>query len=462
MSKPCRTSYIRILLLLLALQIFTEARAQPISVNIEVDNKARTARVSGDFKGAGPSGESLQFRRSVTGNNKLYERFSELRSEKVSESGSGSANRATRWSYVVDLAPPEDKTAAAHASWLAEDGGVLMLDDLLPLSAANSEHRIVSVNLRLPDGWSSYTTEGVDGAGRFEVRDRSRSVIFVGSRFREVKTIEGVLLLLDGKWNFTDSDAAKMVGEVFGAYRNLLGTLPGNRSLVAVTKFPQGESPGQWEAEARGSTVVIASSDVPFKDRSHIRLHEQLRHEIFHLWLPNAVYITGDYAWFYEGAALYQSLKLGVSLKRIKFSDFLDTLSRAISIDRSMPVGRDWSKTLTPQHYARAMVLAFLLDLQILQETNGLMGAEEGLKDMFRLRSHPLAAAAGAKDEIITRYGLRDLFFNYAFGAGKVDYSKDIEAAGLLARDDGRTVTLSVASKPNAVQRAILKRLGYN
>ena len=212
MSKPCRTSYIRILLLLLALQIFTEARAQPISVNIEVDNKARTARVSGDFKGAGPSGESLQFRRSVTGNNKLYERFSELQTEKVSESGSGSANRATRWSYVVDLAPPEDKTAAAHASWLAEDGGVLMLDDLLPLSAANSEHRIVSVNLRLPDGWSSYTTEGVDGAGRFEVRDRSRSVIFVGSRFREMKTIAGRANLM-GNYEIYRGDYRKLFTE---------------------------------------------------------------------------------------------------------------------------------------------------------------------------------------------------------------------------------------------------------
>ena len=455
MSKTRQTSYIRILLLLLALQIFTEARAQSVSVEIEVDSKARTARISGNF---GEGSGSLQFRRSVAGNDKLFERFRELRSE----NGTGTGQQGKRWSYVVDVTPTENRTSAAHASWLVEDGGVLMLDDLLPLPAAGYERRTVTVKLRLPNGWSSFTTENSKGSGVYDVSDRGRSIIFVGDRFREVKTkTGGVSLILDGKWNFADPEAAKMAAEIFDAYAKMLGSLPGSRILLAVTKFPQGEAPGQWEAETRGTTVLIASSDVPFKDRSAVRLHEQLRHEVFHLWFPNAVNLTGDYAWFYEGAALYQSLKLGVALKRIKFSDLLDTLSRAISIDRGMSVDPGWSMGLSPQHYARAMVLAFLLDLQILKETNGEMGAEKGLSDVFRLRKHP-AAASDAVEELIARYGSRDLFLNNAFRGGKIAFSAEIESAGLRARDDGRTVTLSVASNPNAGQKAILKRLGYN
>ena len=461
MSKTHPPSYIKILLLLLALQIFTEVRAQPVTVEIKIDNEARTARVNVRFGGPLSPGSSLQFRRSVTGNNKLHERIRDLRFENGVPGGGTSRENAV-WGYTVNLTPTEDKSSTAHASWLMEDGGVLMLDDLLPLPAVGSQEQSVSLNLRLPEGWSSFTTEDPTRSGVYEVHDWTRSIIFVGKQFREVKTkIVGVSLLLHGTWGFSDREAAKMVAEIFGAYTKMLGPLHRNRALVAVTKFPQGDAPGQWEAETRGSTIVIAASDVPFKDRSSVRLHEQLRHEIFHLWFPNAVNLSGDYAWFYEGAALYQSLKLGVALKRIKFTDLLDTLSRVISIERGMSLEKGWSKALQPQHYARAMVLAFLLDLQILGETDGRVGADEGLRDMFRLRKPP-ATAVRAYDEILTRYGLRNLFFGYGFGGGKIAYMKEIESAGLQARDDGRTVTLSVASNPKAEQRAILKRLGYN
>lgn len=101
----------------------------------------------------------------------------------------------------------------------------------------------------------------------------------------------------------------------------MLGPLPVNRPLVAFAKFPQGESAVQWKAETRGATVLIASSEVTFKDRSYRRTHEQMRHEIFHLWFHNAVNLTGDCAWFHEGSALYESLKLGILTGQITFDN---------------------------------------------------------------------------------------------------------------------------------------------
>src|SRR5207245_2243287 len=103
----------------------------------------------------------------------------------------------------------------------------------------------------------------------------------------------------------------------------------------AILKFPRTSGPGSWEADTRGSSVTIISSDTPFKSQSLQQLHEQLRHEIFHLWIPNGVNLSGNYDWFYEGFALYQALKSGITMNRIRFEDFLDTISRAYNIDNA-------------------------------------------------------------------------------------------------------------------------------
>jgi len=339
-----------------------------------------------------------------------------------------------------------------------------MLDDLLPIFGGDRRRQPVTLALRLPSDWRSYSADDAGGKDFFDIRNLEGSVVFIGPRFRDVKlkARSGTIsLLLDGRWNFSDAEAAKSAAEVYDAYARMIGPLPENRSMFALTKFPQGESPGQWEAETRGRTVTIASSDVPFKDRSTSGMHEHLRHEILHLWFPNAVNLTGQYAWFYEGAALYQSLKLGVALKRIKFSDFLDTMSRAISIDGGMTYSKDWRREFGSNHYARAMVIAFLLDLQILVETEGRTGAEAGLQDILRLRKDP-AGPVRAEEEILNRYGLRTLFFSSVFGRGGFRLQDELSGAGMIATTTGRAVQLSVSKTPSGTQKAILRRLGYN
>ena len=243
----------------------------------------------------------------------------------------------------------------------------------------------------------------------------------------------------------------------------MLGPLPAEHTTVALLKFPAPENPGVWEAETRGSTVTIISSDMHFKTQSQQRLHEQLRHEIFHLWFPNAVNITGDYAWFYEGFALYQSLKLGVTLKRIRFEDFLDTLSRAYSIDsNSKPLGpfTESSKIDPTLLYARGMVIAFLSDLRKLQSTRGKEDSANGLRELFAMHKMPAASiestAALRKivgDEVLQRC----ILF-----AGPIDWDGDVAASGFESLRSGRTVKLQISTKLNGRQKAILKRLGYN
>ena len=477
MSKSRSTSYLKILLLLLALQIFTEARGQHIAVTITMDDGRGAAHVEGEFAGEfGREGVRIvAFRRQVIGDSALVDRLSSLQFSTVDGTrvpwvpmrpGEFAIQPGfKKWRYSVALKNRPNQ-AAAHASWMADDKAVLMLDDLLPVFGGDRKQLRSAISLKLPDGWKVLAPAASAGKGRYEVANTEGAVIFVGKQFREVpvRTNTGkVALVIDGEWHFSDAEAAAMASEIYDAYTQMLGPLPAEHATVALLKFPAPENPGVWEAETRGSTVTIISSDMHFQTQSQQRLHEQLRHEIFHLWFPNAVNITGDYAWFYEGFALYQSLKLGVTLKRIRFEDFLDTLSRAYSIDsNSKPLGpfTESSKIDPTLLYARGMVIAFLSDLRKLQSSRGKEDSANGLRELFAMHKMPAASiestAALRKivgDEVLQRC----ILF-----AGPIDWDGDVAASGFESLRSGRTVKLQISTKLNGRQKAILKRLGYN
>ena len=169
-----------------------------------------------------------------------------------------------------------------------------------------------------------------------------------------------------------------MAAEIFINYQELFAAKPNQKTQIFLLRFPKDIKSGRWEAETRGANVVIISSDMPFKTHSVQRLHEQLRHEIFHLWLPNGVNLSGNYDWFYEGFALYASLRTALAMNQIRFEDFLDTLGRAHSIDtlQSRRVSlieaskNRWNGANT-QVYARGMLVAFLIDTALLQKSKG-------------------------------------------------------------------------------------------
>ena len=479
MSKTHPPSYLKFLLLLLALQIFTEARGQHVAVEITVDPDAGRAGIKGRFEPGlrRESGQEFLFRSSAGGNDGLGQRISEFSALAPGGVSVKTERRAPNafvaelidlegWRNVVDLRPPPDPAAAAHASWLTENGGVLMLDDLVPIFGGERKQLSAAVTLKLPGGWVSYSSEASDANGRYDIRNVEGAVIFIGPRFRTVRvnTKYGALkLLLDGQWHFSDAEAAGTSAEIYEAYAKRLGPLPTDGAMIALIKFPREEPPGHWEAETRGATVTIASSDTPFKSQSVQRLHEQLRHEIFHLWFPNAVNLTGDYAWFYEGAALYESLKLGVALKRIRFADLLDTISRAYSIDAGAQPRRPLiqSGALDPTVlYARGMVVAFLLDISAMRSSRGRSNFGDALKALFD-RYKSLGGGILAKDAIEGVFD-RELIRRYVDGVERIDWAAELAAAGLESRAVGRNVELSTTAKPSGRQKEILKRLGYN
>ena len=197
MSKTRQTSYIRILLMLVALQIFTEARAQGLSVTITLDDERSAAHIEGEFAGGFRPGTDriVAFRKEVIGDRTLAERISSLQfttaegarlrsfpirpGEFVAESG------YAKWRYSVSLGNRPNR-AAAHASWMTDESAVLMLDDLLPVFGDDRRQLKSVVSLQLPEGWRAVPSASSTGKVQFNFSNTEGAVIFAGKHFREI------------------------------------------------------------------------------------------------------------------------------------------------------------------------------------------------------------------------------------------------------------------------------------
>ena len=492
MSTPFH-NFCLIALLMATLQISAEPAhshdgSEPffgVGVRVDfVDGKPR-AYVSGSFT----KKRRAEFQRSFSlphmiGRRPLQVEFrshegKQLGFREIAEGEYVAEDEIRSWSYVIDLSPVNDRKAAAHASWISGEFGLLMMRDLWP--RVDKAYDWAYLNLKIPEGWSLAADKLADGsltplpglppADGWFAGASSDSVFVIAKqlREREVGSGTGFRLILSGEWNFTDLEAADMVRQIKEEYERVLGGLVFGTVRVSLAKFPTPTSHGEWEAETRGNNVTIISSDMPFKKQSLQRLHEQLRHELFHLWIPNGVNLTGNYDWFYEGFALYQSLKLAVALNRIRFDDFLDTLSRAHTIDSapSQRVSLIQASTnrfggSNTQVYARGMLVAFLTDLAMMQK--GKRSVEDLLKDLYLKHRKPAEPTDGnaAVIEMLKHRANASIVEKYIIGTDKIEWANDLAAAGIEDSDPGLVTTLRVKEKLKGGQKAMLDKLGYN
>ena len=468
----------------LIIQIFTNADAQDVDVRIKINaDKVASADIRVTFASniQRKNPRDLWFLdeyAGITGITErisigyIYDRQGYLISRKRFTAGERvSGVNIGGLGYTVDLAPLAKPSAAAHVSWVKSDGGMLMLDDLLPQSVG----KMARIWIEVPVGWKILTTEPEIEPNVFLVSDIEKAVFYLGSNIREQPSKtghSGPKLSISGEWLFADSEAAAMVQSIFAEYEILFGKLPNTDLRIWISKFPIAAGIGNWEAAARGRSLTIISSDMPFKAQSLQRLHEQLRHELFHLWVPNAVNLTGNYDWFYEGFALYQSLKLGVAVGRIRFDDFLDTLSRAYNIDISQAQRRSlidasknrWTGANT-QVYARGMLIAFLCDLALLQKSNGKRSATDIPRSIYQKHRQPNPAHDGNAAVLSIMRGYSELvpiIDRYITGAENIEWIELLKAAGLEGETRDRGVELKLIAKPSGRQKDLLDKLGYN
>lgn len=456
----------------LILQFFTFAHAQDAEVSIKF--KANTAEIRGKFNSEPPP--RFWLLESYGDASELLDRLSHVyfydkqgfliaRSRLAANDTVKTANIGG-FAYSVDLKPRQSPFAAAHISWKTDMEGLLMLDDLLPQMKGKS----ASVAIDPPTGWKIFTTEPVVSPGVFRVHDLEKAVFYFGKDLRVVRPKSPTVIVSGNDWLFKDADAAAMSGKIFDDYSKLFGLIKDIDPIVRIGKFPTDQMMGSWEADTRGQSVTIVSMDMPFPSQSLQRLHEQLRHEIFHLWVPGRLNLTGRYDWFYEGFAMYQSLKTGVASNEIRFEDYLDTLSRARSIDgagdRRLSLlelsSTRWTGGNT-RVYARGMLAAFATDLAMMRASGGKRSVTDLIAAVVRKHSPP-AAAADANSAILAEFRSRPelvaVVDKLITGSDRFDLPDLLNAAGLEVVQMGSSETIKMVAKPSGKQKDSLRRLG--
>ncbi|NNE68559.1 MAG: hypothetical protein HKN33_18480, partial [Pyrinomonadaceae bacterium] len=293
------------------------------------------------------------------------------------------------FSYEINLAPPENLIVAPHVSWSKTVNAkfapraLLKGEDLLP-ELGDTNFRI---KFRLPEGWSISSDLPAGEGSVYEFMDRGRAVFFMGNGLRvHTKTSSGVTLqfAIVDEWQFDDSVVPGMALEIVEFYRRVFGAVPRSGIQINLMQFPGNFGNDRWRAQTQGATVTIVSSVSTYRNLAEQRLHEQLRHELFHLWIPEAVQLEGEYSWFFEGFAQYQALKAGVKVGRLTFADFLRSMSEAITItsfDRSDLPLHDLASSrwqVGPGVIAaRGMTVAFHSDLVLLKQTKRKMSTDD-------------------------------------------------------------------------------------
>jgi predicted metalloprotease with PDZ domain len=466
------------------LNLSVGGNAQDIEATIKIDPVSSVVSVNGRFQPTEAAGNktNLSFMLEHAGLTGLGARFSSV---KLTDSNGRAVNsRAlvpgeylaegafSEWSYMADLSPLTKATAAAHISWLSQDKGVLMLDDLLPQTGPGKTARI---KFELHPEWTITTNARQTNTHIYDVADTGKAVFYVAAKgvSREITPARSrIKLHITDSWLFSDEEAAEMAVSIFGYYEKLFGKAPAGGVVIGLYRFPIPTAIGNWEANTRGLTVTIVSSDMHFKSQSLQRLHEQLRHEIFHLWIPNGLNLTGNYDWFYEGFALYQSLKMAVAVNRIRFDDVLDTLSRVYEIDgrkaKNMSLidasKRRWTGSSTDV-YARGMLVAFLCDLALLDSSNGKRSVSDLISDLYRNnqgRQEVRDGNTAILDLFRSNKRLAPIVDRYVVGDERIDWLPLLKVAGLEANGDAKPVKLKVTAKPSGRQKDLLDKLGYN
>jgi predicted metalloprotease with PDZ domain len=187
--------------------------------------------------------------------------------------------------------------------------------------------------------------------------------------------------------------------------------------------------------------------------------------------MPNGVNLSGSFDWFYEGLALYESLKLGVSLNRIRFYDYLDTLSRAINIDTLesnrgslIEMSKNRWNGANAQLYARGMLVAFAFDVALLAKSGGKRSVTEVLREVFtRHRIERAQDGNTAILKILRGYPeLVPIIDRTVTGNGYIVWEPLLSPVGLETEARGRSQHLGPVAKPSGRQRDLLDKLGYN
>ena len=388
-----------------------------------------------------------------------------------------STKPATKFRYEVSLTVPSRPSDSALVSWLNAERGILMPGDLLPAETVNP----IGLRVELPPGWSAYSGENPNTQSEFEIGDGDSAVIFVGKNLRILtRMISGkrFVLVTDSQWAFQDNDGINTAADVIKIHSEVAGALPCNQSTLFLLPFSQSVRADRWSAQTRGCSVVLVMGKLPTRVGALAQFGNALTHELFHLWIPNGVALKGDYDWFYEGFTLYQAARAAVRMDLITFTEFLNAIGRAADGYAAAPESnalslveaskRRWTGGASSV-YSKAMVTAFLYDVNLRFQSKGKLSLDDVYRNFFRGqqsgKGSNQAQADGNEAAIAAlREQMRSTNFveQFIVGPVSIDLGRELNQFGLQVEKVGPRTRIYPANNSPKRQRDLLRQLGYN
>jgi predicted metalloprotease with PDZ domain len=344
----------------------------------------------------------------------------------------------------------------------------------------------VKVLFKLPAFCAVYSNEKENAQGEFELADADRGVFVVGTHLRSSHTnVSGMMfgLVTDGDWAFADGEALKLGDDVLKMDCEIFGAMPSKQGTLILLSFPQSAATSTWSAETRGSTVTLLMGKLPSKTAALSQLSVPLTHELFHLWVPNALAVAGDYDWFYEGFTVYQAARTAVRLGLLTFQEFLNAIARAydayaVAVDHDRwslveASKRRWTAG-APSVYSKSMVVAFLYDLKLRSQSRGKRSLDDAYRKMFQdyhlseAGSYRVAAGQGtdgsdaAASALAVDSGLQGFVRQFIREPVTINVTSELAPFGLRVETFGLRTRISVGEQLGKPQRDLLRELGYN
>jgi predicted metalloprotease with PDZ domain len=382
------------------------------------------------------------------------------------------ARAASHFSYVVRLGQPASPGDTAHISALNGQYGLLMLADLLPQLETSG----VRLSVDVPPSWDIASSATKIAAGAYSVPSPGNGVFLIGSGLRETRKRVGTTdfdLVTAGDWPFAGDEVVRIAAKIIKHHSSHIGFELTGRVVLMLTPFAGGFGSERWSAETHGANLVVVMGPNSSARSLLGRLSVVLAHELFHLWVPNALSLDGDYDWFFEGFTLYEALCTAVHLGFIDFQEYLNTIGRVY--DSYLATSdRDTNSLVEASRrrwtggsslvYDKGMLLAFLYDLELRTASQNRRSLDGIYHELFR-RFPPGAKRAEGNESIVSILSQLDgdgrFDKRYIVGPAAINLETILPDYGMTVIDSGGRKRLLVATTLNREQDDLLHALGY-
>lgn len=275
-----------------------------------------------------------------------------------------------------------------------------------------------------------------------------------------------------GEGNYNKNKVISDITKVIESCTKVFGVNPNKNYLFIIHNLEKGSG----GLEHMNSTTLQVNR-WSYSDKAYISFLSLVAHEYFHLWnvkriRPNVLgpfnYDQENYThllWVSEGITSYYDEVLLVPAGVADENYFLNVLSSTITNVENQPGNKvqsvaessfdTWIKAYRPNensynttisYYSKGMLIGAMLDLEIINATNGEKTLDDVMKYLYTTyyEKAKRGISNGEMQKAVERFtGTNmDQFFNdYVYGTKTIDYAKYLEYAGLQFKNiaEGRT-----------------------